>query len=127
MQKSAVEEVLTSLRSYFPFVQFVEKAEDGFQDASRYAYVRSEAEDGYEYNVEEDWIIGRYVAVAEDNEENILPKLWSLVEKAGGTVVSAGEDPEVIYREETNQELRRHIFAARVLFTIRTEVPCMSC
>jgi len=129
MQDSAVEQVLTSLRGYFPQADFVDRVEDGFDDALRYVYIRKQSEDGNNYEVDDDWLVGTYVAVAESDEDGLLTRLWSLVElsDAGAEVIAAGDVAEEIYKSETGQNLQRDCNIATVTFTLRTEALCMSC
>lgn len=127
MQSDAVKQLVTSLKRAFPIVTFVERIEDGFDDAVSYAYVRKVSDDGYNYEVDGEWLIGRYVVVAESPEPGLLQKLWNLVDKGCGEIERAGDDAEEIYKDETGIELQRDCNIARIEFTLRTENVCPNC
>lgn len=127
MQSDAVDQIINSLKRVFPIVSFVERIEDGFDDAVSYAYVRRQSDDGYNYEVDGEWLIGRYVVVAESDQSNLLQILWALVDKGCGEVERAGDEAEEIYKDETGIELQRDCNIARIEFILRTENICPSC
>lgn len=127
MQSAAVDQVITSLKRVFPIVSFVDLVGEGFDDAVSYAYVRCQSEDGYSYEVDGEWLIGRYVVVAESDHDNLLSTLWNLVDRGCGEVERGGDDAEAIYKDETGLDLQRDCNIARIEFTLRTENVCPSC
>ena len=129
MQSNALKPLLAKLTDRFSRAEFVQFREQGFQDAGRWAYVRSEAEDDYEFRVEDDWVIGTYVAVAEDAlGASVLDDLLRAVQSAGGEVTAFSATPDVICLAEIETKPSREMNVAKVAFTLRTpELNCMGC
>ncbi|CAH1002673.1 hypothetical protein LEM8419_03545 [Neolewinella maritima] len=129
MDESLLTDLLELLGEDYPDVKLVERAKEGFDDLTRYCYLRPAATgDGvYEYGAGENgtWQAS-YVAIAVDNRPGInsftlLNHLMSRIRSTGAKVTEASRRSEAIYAQETGTKPTREVCCVAVAFTIHFE------
>ena len=127
MQADHLTPLVAALLAQFGRAEFVDRAKDGFQDYGRWAYVRLDTDSDYAYTVDDNWLVGEYVAVAED-DCNVATTLYTVLENAGAEVTQITTIADKIYPEETGQpEPTREMFVAKIAFTLRSPKPNCIC
>lgn len=131
MQTSQRNRVAQELAKAFTSSLFVERKADGFQDEGVWSYFRVETVENYDYRVDGDWLIGNYLAVAEDytakSSEDVLTRLLSAVERGGGEAVTLTSNADMIYRDEVGTEPQREMRVGMIAFQLRSPYNCPGC
>lgn len=130
MQISQIDKVTHALALAFSSCEFLERKVEGFQDCGTWSYVRPEEEESGVL-VEDDWLIGRYVAIVEDRREGSVAALCSkallVVSKAGGEATEVFRNADIIYNSETGEDRPREMTVCKIVFTIRSPYNCPTC
>lgn len=130
MQISQIDRITDAMALAFSSCEFIERKVDGFQDYGTWSYVRPEEEEGGVV-IEDDWLIGQYVAVVEDERENspskLCQKALTVVSKAGGEVSEIFRNADAVYESETDQKPTREMVVCKIVFTLRSPNDCQIC
>lgn len=135
MQGDTIEQLVVFLESknIFQSVSFQSKRFFGPDDSRNGAYIRSEGDlDGRDYYRDGDWITGRYVFVADlTGLEGIgaleVVEVLTSFPKGILTWEEASENSEVIYRNETGEDLTTDCQYVMIRFELKTLMTCTKC
>lgn len=111
--------------------EYVERKKEGFKDAGTWAYLRADDTEEYNFQVDEDWVIGSYVAVVEDERESmvyhLLLKAQSVISSVGGEITGISDNADTIFLTETEIERTREMNVCKIAFTLRSPNVCSMC